>query len=282
MDLTHRFTVPAPVEEAWTAFNHLDRLAPCFPGATIAAAGADRFGGSVKVKLGPTALVYSGSGRYLERDAAARRVVFEVHGTDGRGNGTATARVTASFTGRGSGTEIELVTDLSLTGRPAQFGAGVIADVSDKLLDQFASCVAGRFAEGLGAPRADAIGADESVAVDDELWQEWAGAGKWVAAEDSDTVTTLEMQTVGAEPGGPSGLEPEPAPGPAAAPAAPPQRSGSSSSVAQPRAHAVADVVSVVLTRYGPLLGLVALVVVIVAALGRRRHRRTDREGGEA
>lgn len=271
MDLTHRFTVPAPVEEAWTAFNHLDRLAPCFPGAMVAGTSGDHFEGSVKVKLGPMALVYSGSGQYLERDAVARRVVFQARGTDGRGNGTATARVTASFVGHGSGTQIELLTELSLTGRPAQFGTGVIADVNDKLLDQFASCVAERFADGLGLPAPADIGTDQSVVADDELWEEWAGADDWEGAEASDTVTTLEMETVGAEPIGQ--LEPELAPRPFAASAAPPDWYASPRNVAEPRAHAVADVLSTVLTRYGPLLGLVALVTVIIVTLVRRRRR---------
>ena len=256
MDLTHRFTVPAPVEQVWTAFCHLDRLAPCFPGATITATGGDHFKGSVKVKLGPTALVYTGSGRYLERDAGARRVVFEAHGTDGRGNGTATVRVTASFTGHGPGTEVQLVTDLALTGRPAQFGAGVVADVGDKLLDQFASCVAERFAGGLGVSTAD-----ELVVADDELWQEWAGAAGRTVAEDSDTVTTLEMQTVRAD-----------------ASVTPPRRTGSGG-MAQPHARTAADVWSAVLTRYAPLLGLVALVVVLLQLLRRRRHEGDEGSG---
>jgi carbon monoxide dehydrogenase subunit G len=270
MDLTHRFTVPASVEETWTAFNHLDRLAHCFPGATVDATSGDHFQGSVKVKLGPMALVYAGSGQFLERDARARRVVFEARGTDGRGNGTATARVTASMVGRGSTTEVELVTDLSLTGRPAQFGTGVIADVSDKLVDQFASCVAERFADGLGAPAADRSGA---VAADDELWREWAGAGDRAAAEDSDTVTTLEMQTVTSEPGGRPHRESERPSRPGGASAAAPDWYASGSRVAQPRGQAVVNVVSALLTRYGALLGLVALVALVVATLVRRRRR---------
>ncbi len=134
MDLTHRFTVPASVDETWRAFNHLDRLAPCFPGATIANSDGDDFEGSIKIKIGPLALFYNGSGRFLERDAEAHRLVFEASGDDRRGNGSATARVTASLVGNGSGTEVELTTDLDFSGRPAQFGSGVVSDVSDKLL----------------------------------------------------------------------------------------------------------------------------------------------------
>src|SRR5215210_6542682 len=152
MDLSHRFRVPASVEEAWTAFNHLDRIAPCFPGATITTVSGNDFEGSIKVKLGPVALVYNGSGRFIERDPDARRVVIEARGKDRRGNGTATARVTASFAGDERSTDVELLTDLAITGKPAQFSPGVISDASDKLLDQFASNVSGRLAEGLGIP----------------------------------------------------------------------------------------------------------------------------------
>ena len=94
MDLTHRFRVPAPIGEAWSAFNDLEGLAPCFPGATISSIEGDEFAGSVKIKLGPIALLYNGSGRYVERNDADRRVVIEARGKDKRGNGTATATVT--------------------------------------------------------------------------------------------------------------------------------------------------------------------------------------------
>src|SRR6188472_1943057 len=156
MDLTHRFSVPADVAEAWDAFNDLEGLAPCFPGATITSVDGDEFSGSVKIKLGPISLMYNGSGRYVERNDADRRVVIEARGKDKRGNGTATATVTASFAESGTQTDVEVLTDLVITGKPAQFGRGVISDVSDKLLDQFVSCVSGRFANGLGA---DGLGA---------------------------------------------------------------------------------------------------------------------------
>ncbi|MGH3339480.1 MAG: SRPBCC family protein, partial [Propionibacteriaceae bacterium] len=151
MDLTHRFSVPAHIDEAWNAFNNLEGLAPCFPGATIETIEGDQFTGSVKIKLGPIALVYNGSGRYVERNDADRRVVIEARGKDKRGNGTATAIITASFAESGEQTDVEVLTDLAITGKPAQFGRGVISDVSDKLLDQFLACVSGRFTEGLGA-----------------------------------------------------------------------------------------------------------------------------------
>ena len=158
MDLTHRFTVPARLDEAWQAFNDLEGLAPCFPGATISHVEGDEFAGSVKVKLGPIALLYNGTGRYAERDDAEHRVVIEARGKDKRGNGTATATVTASFAERGEQTEVEVLTDLAITGKPAQFGRGVISEVSDKLLDQFVTCVSGRFADGRRASRGPGAG----------------------------------------------------------------------------------------------------------------------------
>ena len=185
MDLTHRFSVPARIDEAWNAFNDLERLAPCFPGATISSISGDDFTGSVKIKLGPIALVYNGSGRYVERNDADRRVVLEARGKDRRGNGTATARVTASFAEEGEQTEVQVLTDLAITGKPAQFGRGVISDVSDKLLEQFVNCVSVRFAEGLAAPQAATSGASATAAGFDQ----------------ADTEQTVELDAVPAANG---------------------------------------------------------------------------------
>jgi carbon monoxide dehydrogenase subunit G len=153
MDLTHRFSVPVSVEQAWRALNDLELLDQCFPGLTIDGVAGDAFTGSIKVKLGPIGLVYAGSGRYVERDSDVHRVVLESHGADRRGQGTADARLVATLTGNGDSTDIDLSTDLTVTGKPAQFGDGVIADVSDKLMAQFASCAASRLAEGFESPR---------------------------------------------------------------------------------------------------------------------------------
>jgi carbon monoxide dehydrogenase subunit G len=141
MELNHRFTVAAPIDVTWAAFNDLERVAPCFPGATLTSVNGDDFSGSCKVKLGPIALQYTGSGLFVERDMTSYRAVIEAKGRDKRGNGTAAARVTAQLTADGDGTLVEVVTDLSVTGKPAQFGRGVMQDVSDRLLDQFVACL---------------------------------------------------------------------------------------------------------------------------------------------
>ncbi len=150
MELSHRFTVPVPIDTAWDAFNDLDQIAPCFPGAALASFDGERFEGWCKVKLGPVSLQYTGSGRFVERDEKAKRAVIEAKGKDKRGNGTAAAAVTAQLTASGSSaTEVEVTTDLKITGRPAQFGRGVMQEVSDKLLAQFTACLETKLGSGV-------------------------------------------------------------------------------------------------------------------------------------
>ena len=141
MELRHEFTVPATIEETWAAFNDIESVAGCFPGATVTSVEGDTFTGSCKVKLGPIALVYNGTGTFVEKDESAHRMVIDAKGKDKRGNGTAGAHVTATMTEEGTSTTVEVLTDLNITGKPAQFGRGVMQDVSDKLLGQFTACL---------------------------------------------------------------------------------------------------------------------------------------------
>ena len=160
MDLTHTFTVPLGVEETWSHFNDIGSLAECFPGASLTEFDGDSFSGSCKVKLGPIALVYNGSGRFVEKDEEAHRFVVDAKGKDKRGNGTAGAHVTLSMEETDGSTEVTVVTDLAITGKPAQFGRGVMQDVSDKLLGQFVACLEERFVAG----EAGDAGVDEAAA----------------------------------------------------------------------------------------------------------------------
>ena len=141
MDLTHRFTVPIPVDQAWAEFKDIASVAECFPGAVVTSSDEDSFAGSVKVKLGPIALQYNGSGTFTEVDETAHRMVVDAKGKDKRGNGTAGALVTLTMSEADGATTVEVVTDLAITGKPAQFGRGVMQDVSDKLLGQFVTCL---------------------------------------------------------------------------------------------------------------------------------------------
>jgi carbon monoxide dehydrogenase subunit G len=149
MELSHRFTVPGGVEETWDRFGNIADLAECFPGAQVTSAEGDAFEGTVKVKLGPIALVYAGSGAFVSKDPAAHTFVVEAKGRDKRGNGTAGATVTVAMSQTGDAadrTDVQVDTDLSITGKPAQFGRGVLQDVSDKLLAQFVACLEQRSA----------------------------------------------------------------------------------------------------------------------------------------
>ena len=166
MELSHRFTVPIGVDETWAHFNDIASVAECFPGAQVTEADQDSFAGSVKVKLGPIALQYNGSGTFVEKDEAAHRFVVDAKGKDKRGNGTAGAKVTVSMNDAGGSTDVSVETDLAITGKPAQFGRGVMQDVSDKLLGQFVACLeqrlAGPEAEPEAAPVAAAAGSGET------------------------------------------------------------------------------------------------------------------------
>lgn len=155
MDLTHQFTVPTSVEETWDSFLDIGSMAECFPGAQVTSAEGDTFTGTVKVKLGPIAMVYAGSGTFVEKDEAARRLVVEAKGRDKRGNGTAGANATLTMAAEGTGTKVEIVTDLAVTGKPAQFGRGVMQDVSDKLLGQFVACLESKSAPAEESPAAE-------------------------------------------------------------------------------------------------------------------------------
>jgi carbon monoxide dehydrogenase subunit G len=142
MDLTHRFHVPTGVEATWTHFQDVAGLAGCFPGAQVASVDGDEFTGSCKVKLGPIALIYSGTGTFTGRDEGAHRLVVDAKGKDKRGNGTAAAAATLTMSpGAEGGTDVEVLTNLAITGKPAQFGRGLIQDVSEKLLGQFVACL---------------------------------------------------------------------------------------------------------------------------------------------
>ncbi|MEV4604214.1 SRPBCC family protein [Amycolatopsis sp. NPDC049253] len=146
MRLDHEFTVPAPLEEVWQAVIDPERVAPCMPGAALTKVEGDSFTGTVKVKLGPISLLYKGSGEFLEKDEAARKVVIKAAGKDSRGGGTAAATVTVTLSSTADGgTHGDVASDIAITGRPAQFGRGLISEVGGKLLDTFA----GNLAESL-------------------------------------------------------------------------------------------------------------------------------------
>lgn len=157
MQLENKFTIDAPIDKAWTALNTPEMIAPCFPGATLTSYEGESFEGTVKVKLGPISLTYKGKGTYVDRDDDNHKVTIEASGRDSRGNGTASATVTGTMVADGPDrTAVTMATDMTITGRPAQFGRGVISDVADKIIGQFAGCVASKLAPQVEAAAAPA------------------------------------------------------------------------------------------------------------------------------
>jgi carbon monoxide dehydrogenase subunit G len=137
MEITDRFRVSTPIVETWKVLLDIERIAPCLPGAQLEEVEGDEFRGVVKVKVGPITAQYKGSARLAEVDEAARRIVIDASGRDTRGQGNASAKIVVTMTGDESGTDVSVHTDLSITGKVAQFGRGVLGDVSAKLLGQF-------------------------------------------------------------------------------------------------------------------------------------------------
>jgi len=154
VELQHSFSVPVDVDRAWAVLVDIEQVAPCMPGAALDTVDGDEFTGSVKVRLGPIGITYKGKARFVEKDQVAHRAVIDAQGKDARGNGTASATVTATLHPQDDGTRVEVNTDLAITGKPAQFGRGVMVDVGNKLIGQFADCLAGKLAKPAG-PAAD-------------------------------------------------------------------------------------------------------------------------------
>ena len=159
MKLENRFTVPVPREQALQVLLDVERIAPCMPGATLTSRDGDNFTGTVKVKVGPINLTYGGNARFVSVDEAAGVVVIEGSGKETRGTGTAKALVTCRLVESGGSTEVVVDTDLAITGKPASFGRGVLADVSGKLVDQFASCLGEEILAGTPTPEQAVVAA---------------------------------------------------------------------------------------------------------------------------
>lgn len=138
MDLNHSFTVNVPVDDAWRILTDVERIAPCLPGAQLQEIEGDTYRGAVKVKVGPIQAQFKGQANFLERDEVAHRAVLKGEGRDIGGKGNASAIITAELTAlTDSSTSVVVNTDLSITGKVAQFGRGTMADISNKLLAQF-------------------------------------------------------------------------------------------------------------------------------------------------
>jgi len=158
MELAHEFTVDTPIDQAWAVLTDIERIAPCMPGAELTEVDGDTYHGLVKVRVGPITAQYKGTASIVEKDEAAHRVVLKAAGRDARGQGNASAVVTAVMTGQAGGTKVAIVTDMTVSGRVAQFGRGVMGDVTAKLLQQFVSNLEADVLAPAGKGAAEAAG----------------------------------------------------------------------------------------------------------------------------
>lgn len=283
MELEHSFTVPVGVDDAWQVLLDIERIAPCMPGAALDSVTGDDFTGSVKVRLGPIGLTYKGKASFTEKDESAHRAVIDARGKDSRGNGTAAAKVTATLAQVGDETTVHVLTDLNITGKPAQFGRGVMADVGNKLIGQFADCLAGKLAGGGVAVPTDVsgegVGEASTPAAPDSIAEVASGHGQAAAA------TALAEAPTGpaVDPAGRSTASPpaasQPAGGgsadgsPTSRPAA--RRLPIGDVTTEPRAVEPIDLMAsagpAVLKRLAPVAAALALLVLLLVAV-RRRH----------
>jgi carbon monoxide dehydrogenase subunit G len=164
MELEHSFTIPVTPEQAWQVLLDVERIAPCMPGATVDSVDGDVVTGRIKVKVGPVTMTYAGTARFVERDEQARTVTLEASGKETRGAGTASATIRSTLQDEGAQTKVVVHTTMSVTGRPAQFGRGVMAEVSGRIIERFAANLAALLA-GEGSPAASGAASAASAAV---------------------------------------------------------------------------------------------------------------------
>ncbi|GAA3718402.1 SRPBCC family protein [Nonomuraea antimicrobica] len=152
MRFEHEFTVPIPIQRAWAVLLDVERVAPCLPGATLDGFEGDEFTGRMKVKVGPIVVTYRGTARFEDVDKDSYALTIQASGKEARGSGTASATVRVRMRPRGEATLVTVETTFNVTGRPAQFGRGVMAEVGGKLIEKFAANLADLLAESTVEP----------------------------------------------------------------------------------------------------------------------------------
>lgn len=275
MELSHEFEVGVPIDEAWAVLTDLERIAPCLPGAQLTEVEGPIHRGVVKVKVGPITAQYKGEAHIVEQDDEAHRALLTASGRDTRGQGNASAAITAQLTESAGGTHVSLLTDLTVTGKVAQFGRGVLGEVSNKLLAQFVENLEATVLQPEGAGdggTGDGGAGDGGGHVPEEpgiteIVDEFTVVGENEAGElvvehvtvvddvvDGEIVAEaviIEEEVVAPGPGGVRRID-----GPETEPIDLLDAAGGS-----------------VVARLAPLLGVAAAVLVVLAVLRRRRRR---------
>jgi uncharacterized protein len=203
MKLDNEFTVGVPIEQAWSVLTDLELIAPCMPGAQLTGVTDGVYTGKVKIKVGPVTAEYAGTAQFSVKDETAYRAVIDARGRDSRGNGNATAVISAQLQPAAASTVVTVSTDLTIAGRIAQFGSGMIKEVSAKLLGQFVTCLEGKLSAG-AVSEAAADGAPVSTA---STMSTAIGAAPSSAATSGAAATTESDggQDIGAAPAGVAG-----------------------------------------------------------------------------
>jgi carbon monoxide dehydrogenase subunit G len=256
MEMDHSFTVPVPPERAWDVLLDVEKIAPCMPGATVDEFDGEVVTGRIKVKVGPVSLTYRGTAKFTERDPDAKVILLEASGKETRGAGTASATVRAALEPEpgGEGTTATMHTTMNVTGRPAQFGRGVMIEVGGKLVEQFAQNLRQLIAE-------DGAAGGNSAASTTDAADGGTSAGQATAAADA------EAEASGTTQDGPGSTQPShvvPAAAVTPTPAAQPPAAGADS------INLVKLAGPALLKRVIP----VAVVAAVLALLGRRLFRR--------
>jgi len=257
MEMDHSFTVPVPPERAWDVLLDVERIAPCMPGATVDEFDGEVVTGRIKVKVGPVSLTYRGTAKFTERDPDAKVILLEASGKETRGAGTASATVRATLEPESGGeaTKASMHTTMNVTGRPAQFGRGVMVEVGGKLVEQFAQNLRQLITD-------DSAGGGSAATTE-------AGAAAGSATEAADGASAGQAGTRPQD--GPGSTQPSPVVTSAAtttAPSAPPAQAGADS------INLVKLMGPALLKRVVP----VAVVAAVLALLGRRLYRRGGKD----
>ena len=200
MELKNEFTVAMPLERAWGLLTDIERIAPCMPGATLEGVEDGKYNGNVKVKVGPVTTQYKGTVSFLERDESAHRAVLRAEGREARGQGSANATITAALQASGDSTAVAVTTDLTITGRVAQFGRGVLEEVSSRLLGQFVDALEASLADEAATDAAGAASSDADSTAPASEGDQGDASG---SAEARSHGAPHGERTSGAQPGAP-------------------------------------------------------------------------------